>query len=421
MSPAIRARQLVVAGDLVAASDLVAGMITSITDRAVLRVDIGNDEYSLNSVNGRAYFADGGAVFFKFHVEEGEEGRVGEYYRATVLSDAGLPVDVPLAISTDPGQQIVLYEIRDVPRMSDICLDIERQSGSQATLPDRVSAARQRLDTAIGEVLARTVQVSADPQPHPAALHQLFTNRMTNSFGGYPGGRLLDWYLENDQWATLASANWTLNGVTYRHNLQELIEEARTLLDPSRFVSTPLVVAHGDDHHGNVWVIETAASTELRLFDPAFAGDDIPALLALVKSTFHNVFAHPFWLYHPQLVVDDDVYVKQVGDQLVVRDGFIGLSPLRQCVLDSIVERSWIPLLQELRNQDLLDPQWRSVVRAGLFLCPLLVMNLLGESRSPALRHVGLARAVMMGSEPAEGHDAVSEMLDKMQAAVDGA
>ena len=276
------------------------------------------------------------------------------------------------------------------------------------------------LDTAIGEVLTRTVHVSDDPLAQPAALHQLFTNRMTNTFGGYPGGRLADWYVESDRWAALAAASWTLNGVPYRKNLQELIDEAWLLLDPSRFVSTPLVVAHGDDHHGNVWVIETATSTELRLFDPAFAGDDIPVLLALVKSTFHNVFAHPFWLYHPQLIADDDVEVDYVGDRIVVQDGFAGLSPLRQCVLDSIVERSWIPLLLELRNRDLLDPQWRSVIRAGLFLCPLLVTNLLGQSRSPALQHVGLARAVMMGSEPAKGHDAVSEMLAKMQAAVDG-
>ena len=70
------------------------------------------DEYSLNSVSGRAVCSDGTTYFFKFHQEEGEQDNVTEYYRAQLLSDAGLPVEVPVAVVSTPGAQMVLYRLR---------------------------------------------------------------------------------------------------------------------------------------------------------------------------------------------------------------------------------------------------------------------------------------------------------------------
>ncbi len=406
---------MVVAHDREGAARLVGEMIESMTGRPIRDVAIGNDEYSLNSVNGRASFHDGETVFFKFHVEEGESDRVGEYYRAKVLSDRGLPVDVPLAISADPGEQIVLYEVRDAPRMSDVCLELEVASGQHASLNSDLITARRTLDAAIGAVLVDTIHVPIEQQRAPAAIHQLFTNRMIDADGRYPGGRMLDWYSSSSEWAFLGDSQWELNGLRYPCSLDELAREALDRLNPERFQNGPCVVAHGDDHHGNVWVLAGTGGSELRLFDPAFAGDDIPALLALVKSTFHNVFAHPYWIYHPSRISASGVHVEFRDAEISVVDPFAVLSPLRRQVLDSIVELGWIPLVRELRARGLLDPEWRAIVRSALFLCPFLVTNLLSPDRSEAARYVALAHAVMMGCEPETGSDVVSTMLDTIE------
>jgi hypothetical protein len=158
----------------------------------------------------------------------------------------------------------------------------------------------------------------------------------------------------------------------------------------------PVVTAHGDDHQGNVWVLCPAGGrTELRLFDPAFAGRDIPALLAPVKATFHNVFAHPFWLYHPAEAAERlSVQVEQGDGVITVRDD-AAVWPLRREILESVAELVWAPLLAELARRGQLPPDWRGTVRAALFCCPLLVTNLLAPARAEPVRCLGLARAVL--------------------------
>ena len=417
-TPAVAVRRLIESGQRGAASELVATMVLSMTGRAVDRVEIGNDEYSLNSVNGRVHFADDSVVFFKFHVEEGETDRVGEYYRATILHDAGLPVDVPLAVSTDPGHQIVLYEIRDVPRMIDVCLDAERQYGQRAELPADLRDARRELDRRIGDVLVETLRARDARDTGPAAVHQLFTNRMRTGDGDYPGGRLSDWYLSSSDWPELSSAKWELNGVRYQDSLATLIERSLVDLDPTQLGAGPLVTAHGDDHQGNVWIVAGDTGPQLRLFDPAFAGDDLPALLALAKSTFHNVFAHPLWLYHPSEFAEGGIEVQRSDDVITIVDSARGLSPMRQDILDSLTELSWIPLVRALADRGLLSSSWRQTIRSALFLSPFLVTNLLAELRTPATRLAGLAHAVMMGSEPESGEDAVTAMMNRIERAV---
>ncbi len=130
--------------------------------RATFDLDVADlaftqDEYSLNSVSGKVDLTDGRAFFFKFHHEEGEEENVTEYYRAQLLSDAGLPVEVPFAASTMPGTQMVLYELRREPRMADLCADLERACGAGATLPPSLLAARRGLDARTGEVMTETL------------------------------------------------------------------------------------------------------------------------------------------------------------------------------------------------------------------------------------------------------------------------
>ena len=116
-----------------------------------------------------------------------------------------------------------------------------------------------------------------------------------------------------------------------------------------------------------------AAPTLPARFDPAFAGAHLPALLAEIKPTFHNIFAHPDWLYHP-----DDA-AKQLDCHASVRAGVLHVqhnwepSPLRRAFLESKQQHVWRPLLAA----PLLAGQaWHRYMRLALFCCPTLVMNL---------------------------------------------
>ncbi len=400
-------------GDVEGAAQEVSAALADMFGLDVKAVRFTQDEYSLNSVSGRAQLGDGTTYFFKFHQEEGELDNVTEYYRARLLSDAGLPVEVPVATSSRPGAQMVLYRLHDEPRMADICAGLERAGGEAATLGPQLRAARRALDACTARVMLETMKAPLAASAS-APVHQLFYHRLADGPGGFPGGRYLRYYLSDPTFVALAEKRWRVNGVEYRSSLADLAGQAARLLAPASLSALPVVTAHGDDHHGNVWALAGPGGPALRLFDPAFAGSDIPALLAPVKATFHNALAHPFWLYHPdEAEARFSIETSTHGDLVEVADD-AHLSQLRRDVLDSAAELIWGPLLAEMARRSLLPGNWRAVVRSALFCCPMLVTNLVAESRPIPVRLLGLARAVAAGSEPVDGADAISSFLDRV-------
>jgi hypothetical protein len=423
--PSARIRALIAAGQTGPAGAAAGDLIAETFGLPVAAAELTLDAYSLNSVSGRVRFADGHTEFFKFHQEEGEEAGVTEYYRAQVLADAGLPVETPLRVAGAPGRQIALYELRTEPRMSDVCLDLERAGGG---LPPELRAARRALDRSIGRAALGSLRPGSAASGN-AAIHQLFYRRLAGPAGGaaadrgaaassaagrFPGGRYRSWYLADPLYRGLAGHRFVVNGVEYPASLRELAATAARLLHPAVLAAGPAVTAHGDDHQGNIWVIGSGERTELRLFDPAFADRDIPALLAPVKATFHNVFAHPFWLYHPAEAAERLTVRVERSDNVVSVSHDADLSSLRREILESVAELVWAPLLAELARRGWLPPDWRATVRAALLCCPLLVTNLTSAGRSEPIRYLGLARAVMAGSEPLTGSDEISRFLDSI-------
>jgi hypothetical protein len=409
--PSARIRALIAAGQTGLAAAAAGDLIAETFGLPVTATELTLDAYSLNSVSGRVRFADGHTEFFKFHQEEGEEASVTEYYRAQVLADAGLPVEMPLRVAGKPGRQIALYRLRTEPRMSDVCLDLERADAAGQGLPAELRGARRALDRAIGRAALGSLRPGSAASA-AAAVHQLFYRRLADPV--FPGGRYLSWYLADPFYQGLADHRFVVNGVEYSATLRELAAAAAGLLDPAVLAAGPAVTAHGDDHQGNIWVCGNGERTQLRLFDPAFADRDIPALLAPVKATFHNVFAHPFWLYHPAEAAGRlTVAAERTGDVVSVSDG-AALSPLRRDILESVAELVWAPLLAELARRGELPGGWRAIVRAALLCCPLLVTNLVSADRSVPVRYLGLARAVMAGSEPQSGSDEISRFLDSI-------
>jgi len=411
--PSARIKAFIKAGDIERAEALTGALIGEVFDLRVESVELTLDEYSLNSVSGRVHFADGHTEFFKFHQEEGEEANVTEYYLGHLLAEVGLPVEVPRRVAGEPGRQIVLYELRTEPRMADVCVESERAGGTDATLAPELAKARRALDESIGEVLVRTLR-PASPLSRDAAIHQLFHRRLTDESGNFPGGRYESWYLADPEYSEILDHHFVVNGIEYGSTLRELADSAARVLKPDVLAAEPVVTAHGDDHQGNIWTIVRPGGTELRLFDPAFAGSNIPALLAPVKATFHNVFAHPFWLYHPDEAAERIAVAFERGAETVVVRDDATLSPLRREILDSVAQLVWAPLLTELSRRGQLPPDWRSTVRAALWCCPFLVTNLVARTRPESIRYLGLARAVMLGSEPVAGSDDVSRFLDSV-------
>jgi hypothetical protein len=218
----------------------------------------------------------------------------------------------------------------------------------------------------------------------------------------------------------LCRLKWRINGVSYSETLGEGFDKALQRLSPAAHEIYQAVVAHGDAHNGNVWYNQ-GDPPYLSLFDPAFAGKHIPALLAEIKPTFHNIFAHPLWLYDAQ---EAD---KRLEISFAVTGGVIdvthnwSLSPLREEFLRLKRDKLWAPLLRALKMNNELPWDWQSYMRAALFCCPTLVMNLRANSGAAANAHtpktslLGLAISVMLSSPPEQGQDVVSTFFSELE------
>ncbi|WP_026783281.1 hypothetical protein [Pleomorphomonas koreensis] len=413
------------ASDEPAAAAALAALFADLFDLSAEGVAINRDQYSLNSLNG--FFSAGGAdYFFKFHQEDGEEAMTGEYYRADILARAGLPVDMPVFVSNLPGEQVLVYRRRADPRFSDVlrALDIAALDGRRDTAGESDAVAAERgLDADVARVYLDSLHPISVAEAAAEPIHRLFHDRLVDMPGRrFPGGRLAGFYLGKTvrlpgvelAWEDFASWRLVINGRAYRRTIGDLFAAAGARLRPDRLAAAGGVVAHGDAHNANVWYGRGAGGPALSFYDPAFAGAHVPALLAEVKATFHNVFAHPLWLYDPTEATRRFTASARLGDGVLAIDTDWSLTPARRALLAAKAELVWKPLIVALAARGLLPDDWREVIRLALFLCPTLVMNL----RAGATTHtetssaIAFAVAVMVGSEPEDGADELTAFLD---------
>lgn len=406
--------------DAQAAEAPLAALLADLFAIKPLNLKINLDQYSLNSLNG-FFDTEDGAFFFKFHQEEGEEAMAGEYYRADILARAGLPVDQPVLMSTLPGEQILIYRRRDEPRFSDVLrtLDLADNPAQRAIAVEAERQLSQRLSATYRETLHPISAAQAAAEPIHRLFHERLIDRDPHAF---PGGRYRDFYVGARfplpghvlEWEDLSTRRFTVNGVIYASTLGDLFTAAEERLRPELLADAGGVVAHGDAHNANVWFSRDGDGARLSYFDPAFAGEHVPSLLAEIKTSFHNIFAHPFWLYEPALASEwfSADMALEPGRLIVETDW--RLSPIRAELLAVKAREVWRPLLADLKSRHMLPPDWRRVIRLGLFLCPTLVMNLRAGVRAHTeiSSLIGLCVAVMVGSEPLEGDDTVTRFLE---------
>ncbi|MET4638058.1 hypothetical protein [Mycetocola sp. 2940] len=431
---ATMARQSILDGDPETAQHLVSRLISEVTGSPVRSASINADQYSLNSLNGLAVLEQGDRYFFKFHSEEGEDTTITEYYNAEMLRENGYLVDVPVFANGEPGRQILLYRLREDARLADVARAHELGLAAPGTpggasaparpaTADEIVRAQEQRDRRNTECLLATLHEASVTEIAAEPLHQLFHHRLTSP--GQPagrGGRVKSFYEGQDfqlgelsiPWHELADLQWTINGVEYGRTLGSLFDEAGDRLAPERLTDSGAVIAHGDDHNANIWFTRDGDDVELVAFDPAFAGRHVPTLLADVKATFHNVFAHPLWLYEPGAATERyTVSVRRDGDRLQVEHDW-ALSPLRERFLASKEENLWRPLLRELAGRSWLPADWERVVRLALMLCPTLVMNLRAGAASghtPTSSVIALSQAVSAGSAPTVGSDRFADFF----------
>ncbi|MBK0329711.1 hypothetical protein I5535_20900 [Rhodobacteraceae bacterium F11138] len=412
--------------DTARAATMLEGFIADLFDIPVSDLAINVDQYSLNSLNG-FFRSETQDYFFKFHQEEGEEEMAGEYYRADILSGAGLPVDQPVHMSTLPGEQLLVYKRRSDPRFSDVLFELDQNPDDRASA--RAVQAETDLNRRILEVAQCTLVPISPDEATQEPIHRLFYERLIELPGGtYPGGRFKTFYHGKRfdfpdgislNWAEIADAPVVINGLTYSRSLKQAFDFAHARYEPKNTADAGGIVAHGDAHNANVWYERGAARDRLAFFDPAFAGNKVPSLLAEVKSTFHNVFAHPFWLYNPELAEQAFTASVRLADGALHIDTDWRPSPVRGSLLGAKARAFWAPWLRTLKDKDLLPDDWEDVIRAGLFLSPTLVMNLnAGETRdrhNPVSSAIGLSVALSAASRPVRGADMFTEFFDTIR------
>jgi hypothetical protein len=433
------------------AEEMLRHFLAELFGLAIERVEVRRDTLSLNSVNGfitlKSPDPKSGAekLFFKFHHEENEEG-LKEYYNSRLLEENGFPVEMPVYASHEVGKQVLLYPFKTSERMADICKRLDTAEPANPELKS-ILEAQGELDALCLKRYLGTLHEAPIAKIHDEPILQLFHHRLTDDRenpGSTPGGRYKQFYAgkvfelpEHNiiRYEDLASLSWRINGTEYKDTLAEAFKRAFLMLAPSAHASAkntyPAVVAHGDAHNGNVWYNPPPnlppqaggrrRGAALSLFDPAFAGPHIPALLAEIKPTFHNIFAHPLWLYDAQ-EADAKLHISFAieGDHIQVEHDW-KLSSLRQGFLELKRDRLWKPLIKALRERNLLPAGWQDYIRSALFCCPTLVMNLRAHAGSASNSHtpktslLGLAVSMMVASAPAAGSDTVSDFFAELE------
>jgi hypothetical protein len=423
VSPSARAVAAARHGDVASAEAIVTDLIREVFHVEVASLVISKDRYSLNSLNGLVQLRTGEELFFKFHHEEAVEVTLEEFYRGELLEAAGYPIDMPVLVSREVGKQLLLYRRRTGPRFSDICDRLEDQSGAEL---DVALSAQRHLDAMTYALYAKTFHKARPEEVAAEPINQLFFHRLASpSDRGTLGARARRFFFGREfrfpgatlEAETLRSAKWVINGIEYEHSIGDLLDRSLRLLEPHSLAAFGAVVAHGDAHNANVWFEENnGGPARLVFFDPAFAGKHISALIADAKATFHNIFAHPRWLYNPSAVAE------KYRIEATFKDGGIEihtdwkLTALREAFLEIKASALWSPLLLHLRERGLLNDNWRETLRAALFCCPTLVMDLSAGGaggHTPESSALGLAVAVSVGSEPGQGGaDRMSKFLD---------
>jgi hypothetical protein len=380
----------------------------------VRKVQLRPQAVSLNSFNGFLTLEDEKRLFFKTHTEQ--DNVIGEYYNAKLLAEAGYPVIQPLYSSTSAGQHLLIYEVIESPSVFELAWNIEQGIDNRSF--ERLKLAQNSADYQLMEIYRQTLHWQSNEANRKAPIHQLFIHRLL--YGRlqrfYGPGQII--HLPGNISITtddLFRKKWVINGQEYAETLGAVIDRiSQNILSLEKMTGgNPAIVGHGDAHNGNVFFQENGDDYSLLYFDPAFAGQHHP-LLDLAKPLFHNVFA--MWMYYPVEQLNRcQIKLESVGDVWQV-DYEYQLHSVRHMFLRSKIDYVLMPILKELKGRGWLVDNWREFLKAALFCCPFLTLNLADSERfPPEISLLGLAMSMEMGSESRPGNKSmIDELLSEV-------
>ncbi len=396
------------------AERLLLDFINAVFPLQVIACELRPQVISLNSFNGFITLVDGTRKFFKTHTEQ--DNVIDEYYNAGLLADAGYPVIQPIHSSTTAGQHLLIYDVIQSPSVFEVAWQLEH-TDDPATLT-ALTQAQNAADDELFRIYQATFAGQTADQAGQAPIHQLFYHRLV-------GGRLKRFYEQEGAFVLpdgthtlqqVRAVRWSINGQVYHDSLNEIIKRAVYLLQPEQAAIS--VIGHGDAHNGNVFFQHAEPdagrdASSLLYFDPAFAGRHHP-LLDLVKPIFHNVFA--MWMYYPHEKRQTTPIRFNPSDDVWMLEYDYALHPVRQMFLHSKVERTLTPTIIALAESGQLRPDWRAYIKAALFCCPFLTLNLADSNRfPPEVSLLGLAMAVEMGAESITERSVIDAVLDGVE------
>lgn len=363
----------------------------------IKKVTIAQKSYSLNSVFGFITIKNKD-YFFKFHSEEGEEKTLKEYYASEILKKAGLPIIMPILKSTKPGKQFLIYQKINKPTVFEVMDKMDRNylknKRYDKKLRAKILAYELAFDKLVLKKSLKTLKTASAQTFTKEEINQFFYRRLVsknstprldlfykNKFIALPNNKKISF-------EKIKKLKWTINGIEFEESLEQIIDEAKRLLNPFRLKTYPVVVGHGDDHNGNKFLTNKG----FLYYDAAVAGQHQYALLTFIKSTFHDCLAHPLWLYDAKdFKVSINFAIK--GDRIKVETDYDWekWAPMREELLWIKIKNLWLPLLQKLKNEGLLEKEWQNFIRKALFACPFLV--------KPAHSLFTLSQCVAVGSK----------------------
>ncbi len=395
------------------AEALLISLLREVYSPQVETVELRPLAVSLNSFNGYITLSNGKRLFFKTHTEP--DTVIGEYYNASKLADAGYPVIRPIFSSTEVGRQLLIYEIVESASVFDLAWSIE--CGNSNLFAD-LKSAQEEADKQLYDLYVHTLQSQSGEDAAKSPIHQLFYHRLT-------AGRLSRFYGEeairdnikitlpdgSHAMKAIRSTRWVINGQVYDESLDHIIQRAIAILHPN--CPGISVIGHGDAHNGNVFFRDDVKPPTLQYFDPAFAGRHSP-LLDLVKPLFHNVFA--MWMYFPYVKAESLHIGMREQDLVLSVEHDYTLHPIREMFLQSKLQYVVTPLFKKLHAEQLLPNNWRQILKAALFCCPFLTMNLADSGKfPPEIALLGLAMSVEMGSESKSKRSKIDRVLDRVE------
>ena len=198
---------------------------------------------SLNSINGFIITEEDEKLFFKTHIEP--QSIIDEYYNSEILAKADYPVIKPIFNSTEWGKQLLIYNFFDYPSLFNIIREVENNQRQDS---DKIVSIQEKADQELWNIYQKTLETIDQKKNEKAPIHQLFYHRLT-------GGRFTTFYQGKNlklpqgiiNFDDLAKFKWNINGVEFKHTLNELIQLAIDYLNPSK-QDIPSIIGHGDAH-----------------------------------------------------------------------------------------------------------------------------------------------------------------------------